>query len=223
MTKKKPLKGSKHGISQKSMTAKNPKTIIPKIQKAKEAKEAKELKSTLPKRQRVKKPIEVAIIMGSDSDLPKMQGAIDTLIDFGIAHEVRVISAHRTPDFMLKYAFKAYSRGIKVIIAGAGGAAHLPGMIASASILPVIGVPISSKQLNGLDSLLSIAQMPKGVPVATMAVDSSVNAGLLAARIIGLRKGKVEKQLHEFQKKQNNRVRRIDGEVRKTFGVLNCC
>ena len=157
--------------------------------------------------------------MGSDSDLPKMQGAIDTLIGFGIAYEVRIVSAHRTPDFMLKYAPKAHSRGIKIIIAGAGGAAHLPGMIASASILPVIGVPISSKQLNGLDSLLSIAQMPKGVPVATMAVDNSVNAGLLAARIIGLRKGKVEKQLHEFQKKQTNRIRRIDGEVRKTFGL----
>ena len=160
------------------------------------------------------KKIDVAIIMGSDSDLPIMQGAIDILNDFGIGHEVRIVSAHRTPEFMLKYASQAHSKGIKVIIAGAGGAAHLPGMVASTTTLPVIGVPVTSGKLKGLDSLLSIAQMPKGVPVATMAIDNSMNAGLLAARILGLKSTKVQSQLHDFQKNQKTRVRKIDTKIR---------
>lgn len=162
---------------------------------------------------------EVAVIMGSDSDLPTMQGAIDTLYNFGIGHEVRVVSAHRTPEFMLKYSARAHSRGIKVIIAGAGGAAHLPGVVASATILPVIGVPVSSGKLKGLDSLLSIAQMPRGVPVATMAVDNSMNAGLLAVRIIGLKSTKVQNKLFEFQKNQKTKVRKIDTKIRQKFGL----
>jgi 5-(carboxyamino)imidazole ribonucleotide mutase len=124
--------------------------------------------------------------MGSSSDLPVMQGAVDALNDFGIDHEVRVVSAHRTPDDMLAFGHDAAGRGLKVIIAGAGGAAHLPGMLAAATTLPVIGVPVALANLDGLDSLLSIAQMPGGVPVATMAVNGARNAGLLAVRILAL-------------------------------------
>lgn len=126
----------------------------------------------------------VGIIMGSDSDLPTMQGAIDICTDFGVPHEVRVISAHRTPDDMADYGKTAYERGLKVIIAGAGGAAHLPGMIASYTSLPVIGVPVQSRALNGMDSLLSIVQMPNGIPVAAVAIGGAKNAGLLAVRIL---------------------------------------
>jgi len=120
--------------------------------------------------------------MGSDSDLPVMQSAVDVLGDLGIAHEVRVTSAHRTPDEMLAYGKDAADRGLQVIIAGAGGAAHLPGMLASVTDLPVIGVPVRTSALSGMDSLLSIVQMPRGVPVATVAVDNATNAALLAAR-----------------------------------------
>jgi 5-(carboxyamino)imidazole ribonucleotide mutase len=126
----------------------------------------------------------VGIIMGSDSDLPTMQGAVDICNEFGVAYEVRVVSAHRTPADMADYASTAHQRGIRVIIAGAGGAAHLPGMVAAYSPLPVIGVPVQSKALNGLDSLLSIVQMPRGVPVATVAVGGGHNAGILAVQII---------------------------------------
>lgn len=126
----------------------------------------------------------VGVIMGSDSDLPVMQGAIDALGEFGIGIEVRIISAHRTTETMVAYAKAAADRGLKVIIAGAGGAAHLPGMVASMTSLPVIGVPIGITSLQGLDSLLSIVQMPGGVPVATMAIDGARNAGLFAARIL---------------------------------------
>lgn len=126
----------------------------------------------------------VGIIMGSDSDLPTMQGAIDVCQQFDVPYEVRVVSAHRTPDDMADYAKTAHTRGLKVIIAGAGGAAHLPGMVASYTPLPVIGVPVQSKALNGLDSLLSIVQMPAGVPVATMAIGGGKNAGLYAVRIL---------------------------------------
>ncbi|CAN5527329.1 5-(carboxyamino)imidazole ribonucleotide mutase [soil metagenome] len=126
----------------------------------------------------------VGVIMGSDSDLPVMQGAIDALGEFGIDIEVRIISAHRTTETMVAYAKAAADRGLKVIIAGAGGAAHLPGMVASMTSLPVIGVPIGITSLQGLDSLLSIVQMPGGVPVATMAIDGARNAGLFAARIL---------------------------------------
>jgi len=127
----------------------------------------------------------VAIVMGSDSDLPVMQEAAKILEEFGIPHEVTIVSAHRTPGRMVQFAEAAAGRGIRVIIAGAGGAAHLPGMIASLTPLPVIGVPIQSRSLDGLDSLLSIVQMPPGIPVATMAINGARNAGLLAASIIG--------------------------------------
>ena len=123
--------------------------------------------------------------MGSDSDLPTMQGALDALTELGIAHEVRIVSAHRTPDVMYDYAQSAASRGLRVIIAGAGGAAHLPGMTASLTSLPVIGVPVPLAQLDGIDSLLSIVQMPEGIPVGTVGIGKARNAGLLAARIIG--------------------------------------
>jgi 5-(carboxyamino)imidazole ribonucleotide mutase len=130
----------------------------------------------------------VSVIMGSASDLPTMQGAADLLEELGVPHEIRVISAHRTPDLMFKFAEEAKDRGIKVIIAGAGGAAHLPGMTAAKTVLPVIGVPVEAHNLSGMDSLLSIVQMPRGVPVATVSIGSwgAVNAGILAAEIIGL-------------------------------------
>lgn len=131
----------------------------------------------------MKKPL-VGIIMGSDSDLTTMRAAADALTEFGVAHEVRIVSAHRTPDDMAAYAKTAAKRGIKVIIAGAGGAAHLPGMTASHTTLPVIGVPVESKALKGMDSLLSIVQMPSGVPVATVAIGNAKNAGLLAVSIL---------------------------------------
>src|SRR6478752_7968030 len=127
----------------------------------------------------------VGVIMGSDSDLTVMQGAVDVLRDFDVPAEVRVVSAHRTPDAMYEYATTAVARGLRVIIAGAGGAAHLPGMTASLTPLPVIGVPVPLQQLDGLDSLLSIVQMPNGIPVATVGVGKARNAGLLAVRILG--------------------------------------
>ena len=127
----------------------------------------------------------VGIIMGSDSDLPVMQGAIAICEEFGIAHEVAIVSAHRTPDKMVNYAQTAHQRGLKVIIAGAGGAAHLPGMVAALTPLPVVGVPVPTRHLKGLDSLYSIVQMPGGIPVATVAIGNAKNAGLLAVQIIG--------------------------------------
>ena len=142
------------------------------------------------------KPI-VSIIMGSKSDLDTMQHAADILEELNIPYEMKIISAHRTPNLMFKYAEKANQRGIKVIIAGAGGAAHLPGMTASKTILPVIGVPVKSSSLNGIDSLLSIVQMPKGVPVATVAIGASgsANAGLLATQILALNDNELQKAL----------------------------
>ena len=128
----------------------------------------------------------VGIIMGSDSDLPVMQAAADVLKEFSIPYEISTVSAHRTPDKMVEYAKTAQKRGLKVIIAGAGGAAHLPGMTASMTTLPVIGVPIKSKTLDGIDSLLSIMQMPSGVPVATMAINGAKNAALFAIKILSL-------------------------------------
>jgi 5-(carboxyamino)imidazole ribonucleotide mutase len=127
---------------------------------------------------------QVSIIMGSDSDLPTMQGAISICQQFKIPHEVAFISAHRTPERMVEFAKTAHTRGIRVIIAGAGGAAHLPGMVAALSPLPVIGVPVSTRQLSGVDSLYSIVQMPKGIPVATVAIGNADNAGLLAVQIL---------------------------------------
>jgi 5-(carboxyamino)imidazole ribonucleotide mutase len=131
-------------------------------------------------------PPLVGIIMGSDSDLPVMQPAADILSSFGIAYELTVVSAHRTPERMMQYAKQAKGRGLKIIIAGAGGAAHLPGMVASLTTLPVIGVPVkSSNSIDGWDSILSILQMPNGVPVATVALNAAKNAGILAAQILG--------------------------------------
>jgi 5-(carboxyamino)imidazole ribonucleotide mutase len=127
----------------------------------------------------------VGIVMGSDSDLPTMQAAIDVCREFDVPFEVRIVSAHRTPADMADYGTTVHTRGLRVIIAGAGGAAHLPGMLASYTPLPVIGVPVQTKSLNGLDSLLSIVQMPGGIPVATMAIGGAKNAGLLAVRILG--------------------------------------
>jgi 5-(carboxyamino)imidazole ribonucleotide mutase len=126
----------------------------------------------------------VGVIMGSDSDWPVMRAATEALDDFGIGYEVRVVSAHRTPEAMLEYAHTAADRGLRVVIAGAGGAAHLPGMVAAATPLPVIGVPVPLKYLDGMDSLLSIVQMPAGVPVATVSIGGARNAGLLAVRIL---------------------------------------
>jgi 5-(carboxyamino)imidazole ribonucleotide mutase len=128
--------------------------------------------------------VEVGIVMGSDSDLATMRAAADALDEFGVGHEIRVVSAHRAPHEMLEYGTRAHQRGLRVIIAGAGGAAHLPGMLASATPLPVIGVPVPLAHLDGMDSLLSIVQMPAGVPVATVGVGNARNAGLLAMRIL---------------------------------------
>jgi len=128
----------------------------------------------------------VGIVMGSDSDLPVMKAAAEALGELDVSHEVRVVSAHRTPDDMLAYGHAAAERGLRVIVAGAGGAAHLPGMLAAVTPLPVIGVPVRTSALDGMDSLLSIVQMPRGVPVATVAIDGARNAGLLAARILAL-------------------------------------
>ena len=149
----------------------------------------------------------VGIIMGSDSDLPVMQAASNILKEFGIPHEVTVVSAHRTPHRMIEYAQKAKERGLKVIIAGAGGAAHLPGMVASVTTLPVIGVPIkSSNSIDGWDSVLSILQMPNGVPVGTVALNASKNAGILAAEILGTSDEKISKKIADFKKSLNKDV-----------------
>lgn len=140
----------------------------------------------------------VGVVMGSDSDWAIMSDAAQALKEFGIEYEVEVLSAHRTPDRMIEWGKAAAGRGIKVIIAGAGGAAHLPGMIASVSRLPVIGVPVKLKSLDGMDSLLSIVQMPAGIPVATVSIDGARNAGILAARIIGAYDEKVATALDAF-------------------------
>jgi len=143
----------------------------------------------------------VGIIMGSDSDLPVMKEAADILDEFEILFEIKITSAHRTPDLMTSYSKNAYKRGIKVIIAGAGGAAHLPGMCAAYSPIPVIGVPIQTKALNGLDSLLSIVQMPFGVPVATVAINNAKNAALLAIEILGISDKKILDKILKFKTK----------------------
>jgi 5-(carboxyamino)imidazole ribonucleotide mutase len=153
------------------------------------------------------KKISVGIIMGSDSDLPVMQDAALILEEFGVSYEITIVSAHRTADVLVTYATKAKDRGVHVIIAGAGGAAHLPGMTASMTVLPVIGVPIKTKTMDGLDSLLSIAQMPPGVPVATVAVNGAKNAGLLALQILGLSDKKLQQKLAEYKKKMNVEVK----------------
>jgi 5-(carboxyamino)imidazole ribonucleotide mutase len=155
----------------------------------------------------------VGIIMGSDSDLPVMQAASDILKQFDIPHEVTVVSAHRTPERMMDYAKKAKERGLKVIIAGAGGAAHLPGMIASVTTLPVVGVPIkSSNSIDGWDSVLSILQMPNGVPVGTVALNASKNAGILAAEILGTADETISKKVADYK---NSLVSEVISKVEK--------
>jgi 5-(carboxyamino)imidazole ribonucleotide mutase len=157
----------------------------------------------------------VGIIMGSKSDLPTMQAAADILKDLGITYEIDVVSAHRTPDKMFDYAKNAHERGLKVIIAGAGGAAHLPGMVASLTPLPIIGVPIkSSNSIDGWDSLLSILQMPNGVPVATVALNAAQNAGILAAQIIGSSDATVLQKLIQFKSDLKEKVLVASDELR---------
>lgn len=151
------------------------------------------------------KPI-VGIIMGSDSDLPVMQQASDILKELEIAHEITIVSAHRTPDRMYEYAKEARIKGIQVIIAGAGGSAHLPGMVASLTTLPVIGVPVKTSTMDGLDSLLSIVQMPAGIPVATVAVNGAKNAGLLAARILGAHNEIIANKLETYKQELHELV-----------------
>ena len=144
--------------------------------------------------------------MGSDSDLPIMQEASKLLEEFGINYEINIVSAHRTPDWMYQYATSAQKKGLKVIIAGAGGSAHLPGMTASITTLPVIGVPIKTKSLDGLDSLLSIVQMPPGIPIATVGINGAKNAGLLAVQILSTSNPELAKKLNDFRIKQKNSV-----------------
>jgi len=150
--------------------------------------------------------MKVAVIMGSASDYDVMSQAVETLEQFEIPYEKRIVSAHRTPDLLVDYAKTAKSRGIEVIIAGAGGAAHLPGMVASLTTLPVIGVPVKSKALKGLDSLLSIVQMPAGIPVATVSIDGAKNAALIAISILALHDENLAKALDDFRSKQTETV-----------------
>ncbi|MBA3481597.1 MAG: 5-(carboxyamino)imidazole ribonucleotide mutase [Pirellulales bacterium] len=154
------------------------------------------------------KPL-VGVIMGSKSDWDAMRAASEALTEFGVPHECQVVSAHRTPQWMAEYAAEAEGRGLQVIIAGAGGAAHLPGMVASQTVLPVLGVPVQSQALNGLDSLLSIVQMPAGIPVGTLAIGAAGarNAGLLAVRILAATRPELREKLHQFHDKQAADVR----------------
>ena len=154
----------------------------------------------------VKEHVKVSIVMGSDSDLKVMKQGADLLNEFNIPFEIRIVSAHRTPELMFDFAKTSSSRNIKVIIAGAGGAAHLPGMIASLTHLPVIGVPVKTTALSGVDSLYSICQMPRGVPVATVAINNSYNAGLLAAKILALEDPVINKKVIMFMKNQTENV-----------------
>ncbi len=155
----------------------------------------------------------VGIIMGSKSDLETMKPAAEVLADFGISYEIQVVSAHRTPLKMVDYAQTASGRGIKVIIAGAGGAAHLPGMVASLTTLPVIGVPVALKHLSGEDSLLSIVQMPAGIPVATVAIGNAKNAGLLAVRMLAIGNESLEQKLVAFAKQQEELVAQMNRDL----------
>lgn len=149
---------------------------------------------------------KVAVVMGSDSDLPTMQAAVDLLTEFGVTAEVAIISAHRTPQQMMEFATNAATNGFQIIIAGAGGAAHLPGMIAAATSLPVIGVPVALTQLDGLDSLLSVVQMPAGVPVATVAINGAANAGLLALRMLATTDKPLQEKLDKYRKELGIKV-----------------
>ncbi len=157
----------------------------------------------------------VGIAMGSDSDLPVMEAAADVLDDFEVSYEMRVLSAHRTPGVMNEYAETAHERGVKVIIAGAGGAAHLPGMIAASTPLPVIGVPVKTSKLNGVDSLLSIVQMPGGVPVGSVAINAADNAALLAVQILGTEDADLRDQMIEYKQDLIGKVEKMDEDVRQ--------
>ncbi len=157
----------------------------------------------------------VGIVMGSDSDLPVMEPAARALADLGVAHEVRVVSAHRTPQAMVRYGEEAEARGLEVIVAGAGGAAHLPGMLAAVTVLPVIGVPVPLRYLDGLDSLLSMVQMPGGVPVATVAIGNGRNAGLLAARILATSDAALRDRLREVAAANARVATEADARVRE--------
>jgi 5-(carboxyamino)imidazole ribonucleotide mutase len=153
------------------------------------------------------KKVQVGIIMGSDSDYRVMKDAVHILKKMGVAIETEIVSAHRTPTKLVQYATSAQKRGLKAIVAGAGGAAHLPGMTASMTLVPVIGVPVRSKTLDGVDSLFSIVQMPAGIPVATVAIDNATNAGLLAAQIVALADGTVRQKLAAYRSKMDRTVR----------------
>jgi 5-(carboxyamino)imidazole ribonucleotide mutase len=155
----------------------------------------------------------VGVIMGSKSDLETMQPAADILAEFGVPCEVKVVSAHRTPEAMVEYAKTARSRGLKVVIAGAGGAAHLPGMVASLTTLPVIGVPVQTQALGGVDSLYSIAQMPAGVPVATVSIGNGKNAGLLALRILAVSNHELADKLEQFRQNQIDAVAEMNRDI----------
>jgi 5-(carboxyamino)imidazole ribonucleotide mutase len=159
----------------------------------------------------------VGLIMGSDSDWSVLKGAADALDEFGVAYEVGVVSAHRTPQKMLAYATGAVDRGLRVIIAGAGGAAHLPGMVAAATPLPVIGVPVPLKYLDGMDSLLSIVQMPAGVPVATVSIAGARNAGLLAVRILGASDPVLRNKMADYQDSLKELVAEKEESLRATL------
>ena len=161
----------------------------------------------------------VGVIMGSDSDWPTMKAAADALDEFGVGYEIGVVSAHRTPVAMIEYARMAAERGLRVIIAGAGGAAHLPGMVAAATPLPVIGVPVPLKHLDGMDSLLSIVQMPAGVPVATVSIGGARNAGLLAVRILGASDAGLRARMTAFQADLESQVAQKDAALRASIKV----
>lgn len=163
----------------------------------------------------IKNKAHVGIIMGSDSDLEIMSGSAQVLEDFGVSYEIGVVSAHRTPDDLYAYATNAQKKGIQIIIAGAGGSAHLPGMTAAMTTLPVIGVPVKTKTMDGLDSLLSIAQMPPGVPVATVAINGAKNAGLLAIQILALQDKNLAKKIAEYKKKMNAEVKTKSAKLYK--------
>ncbi len=175
-------------------------------------------KTPNPKTETPARPPQVGIIMGSDSDWPTMKLAAEACAEFGVPYEARVVSAHRTPMDMARYGRTAASRGLRVIIAGAGGAAHLPGMVASLTPLPVIGVPVESKSLKGLDSLLSIVQMPGGVPVATVAIGGGRNAGLLAVRILGANDLALRLRMVSFQTRLAKESRTKDRKLRAEVG-----
>lgn len=163
----------------------------------------------------------VGVIMGSDTDLRVMNDAVEILKQFQVAHEVRIVSAHRTPIAMIEYAQSAEDRGLQIIIAGAGGAAHLPGMVASATLLPVIGVPINVTKLDGLDALLSIVQMPKGVPVATVAIDNATNAALLAVRILAQNNSNLKIKLEKFRELQVTKVKTANSRLKNAINTTN--